>query len=330
MSLTLVFGRDDPARVRFGVSPLWETMAALRLLLEPERRKYHLPWLESVRPCLERLDLWPLLVLSPRRGCTPDFLLPAPKGPGTDVTDQLARVRATPADRVAQELNHSLTERSDAAPQTAWRLLEDPAAARVQLAGLQEQCWNLLMAPHWPRLCDLLQADVAYRAQTLADYGLERVLTDLHPAVRWTGRSIVIDSPLQGRHRLAGRGLLLVPSVFTWPGLAIVTDPPAHPCLIYPARGIAELWLPTQTRHSAALARLLGRTRASLLESLAEPASTHTLARRHGLAASTASEHLTTLRDAGLVTSKRYRHTLLYQQTALGAMLTGNTATLSR
>ena len=78
MSLALVFGQDDAARVRFAISPLWETMTALRVLLEPQRRAYHLPWLDSVRPDLERLELWPLLVLSPRHGWTPDFLSPAP------------------------------------------------------------------------------------------------------------------------------------------------------------------------------------------------------------------------------------------------------------
>jgi hypothetical protein len=36
--LVLVFGRDDPARVRFAVSPLWETMTALRVLREPRQR----------------------------------------------------------------------------------------------------------------------------------------------------------------------------------------------------------------------------------------------------------------------------------------------------
>jgi len=71
MSLVLVFGRDDPARVRFAISPLWETMAALRVLLEPQRHSYHLPWLDAVRADLDRLDLWPLLVLSPRTGWTP-------------------------------------------------------------------------------------------------------------------------------------------------------------------------------------------------------------------------------------------------------------------
>lgn len=321
MKLTLIFGRDDPARVRFGVSPLWETMNALRLLLEPQRRKYHLPWLDAVRSDVDQLDLWPLLVLSPRRGWTPDFLSPPPAGPGADVGDQLAAVRATPASHVEYEVRRALTDRADAVPDRAWQLLDDAAATRALLADVLEQAWQLLIAPHWQRLRDLLQSDVAYRTQTLADYGLERVLDDLHPSARWTGRALEIDGPATGRRRLGGAGLLLMPSVFVWPNVVAMIDPPASPSLIYPARGIAELWQPAQTRRSDALARLLGRTRAALLESLAEPASTHTLAARHGLAPSTVSAHLTTMRDAGLVVARRHRHTLMYQQTPLGGSL---------
>lgn len=323
MTLTLVFGRDDPARVRFGISPLWETMAALRLLLEPQRRRYHLPWLEAVRQDLDRLDPAPLLALSPLRGWTPDFLAPAPAGPGTDVAAQLALVRATPVAQVAGEIRRSLTERPEPAPAAAWRLLDDPEATRSRLADLLEQSWNALIAPHWPRLRDLLRADVAYRSQVLADYGLERVLDDLHPQARWTGRGMEIAWPGQRRYRLGGTGLLLMPSVFAWPGVAVVIDPPARPALVYPARGIAELWVPAPTGHSQALARLLGGTRAALLESLAEPASTQTLARRHALAPSTVSAHLAALRDARLITGQRQRHTVLYRQTPLGAALAG-------
>jgi DNA-binding transcriptional ArsR family regulator len=320
MSLLLVFGRDDPARVRFAVSPLWETMSALRVLLDPHRRRYHLPWLESVRPELDRLDLWPLLVLSPRRGWTPDFLSPAPAGPATDITDQLAQVRATAPEQVAEEVRRSLTQRSGApAPEAAWRFLDDPVATRAMLADLLEQCWRLLIAPHWPRLRDLLQADVRYRTQMLGDYSLERVLADLHPRARWTGRGIVVDQPTAERHRLAGAGLLM-PSAFVWPDLVAVIDQ-VRPALVYPARGIAELWQPTHTWHSDALASLLGRTRAALLESLAEPASTHTLARRHGLAPSTVSEHLTALHNARLITRRRHRHAVIYQQAPLGTEL---------
>ena len=202
-------------------------------------------------------------------------------------------------------------------------MLDDPLATRALLADLLEQCWQLLIAPHWPRLRDLLQADMLYRTQMLGDYGLERVLGELHPQARWTGRTLIIDAPTTERRQLDGAGLLIMPSVFVWPGLAAITDPPARPTLVYAARGIAELWQPAHSVHFEALGRLLGRTRAALLESLAEPASTHTLARRHDLAPSTVSEHLAVLHQARLVTRRRHRHTVLYQQTPLGAELAG-------
>jgi len=322
MAQVFAFGRDDLARIRFTVSPLWEVMSALRVLVEPPRRAYHLPWLDAVRPDLDQLDLTPLLLLSPRSGWTPDFLSPVSAGPDATITGELARVRDTPAEQVAYEVRRSLTQRTGApVPEAAWRLLDDPLATRALLADLLERCWQLLIAPHWPRLRDLLDADLAFRAQTLADHGLERMLGDLHPRVRWTDHALVIDEAPAARCQLRGSGLLLMPSVFVWPSLAVVTDPPAHPALVYPARGIAELWQPARTPHSGALARLLGRTRAALLESLAEPASTHTLASRHEIAPSTVSEHLAALRDARLVICRRHRHAVLYQRTPLGTEL---------
>jgi DNA-binding transcriptional ArsR family regulator len=321
MSLSLVFGPDDPARTRFVVSPLWETMHAFRVIIEPQRHQYHLPWLEAVRPEVERLDLRPLVAITPRRGWTPDFLSPIPSGRDVDVPAELARVRATPPEKVAEEIRRSLTERAGApVPPGGWELLDDPAATRDLAADLLEQCWRLLVAPHWPRLRERLEADVAFRTQTLADYGLERVLSDLNPRIRWTGRALLIEG-MQGRCYLSGAGLLLMPSVFGWPSLAAASEPPAQPSLAYPARGIAEMWQPARTAQSGALARLLGRTRAALLESLAEPASTHTLARRHDLAPSTVSEHLSALRDARLISSRRQRHAVMYQQTQLGVAL---------
>ncbi len=326
LSLELVFGRDDLARVRFAVSPLWETMSALRVLLEPHRHGYHLPWLDAVRPGLGDAELWPLLALSPRHGWTPDFLSPAPAGPATDIADQLAEVRATPPGQVAREVKRSLTQRTGGPPSPqAWRLLEDAVATRDLVADLLEQSWQLLIAPHWPRLRDLLQADLRYRAELLGDYGLDRVLADLDPRARWTGRAIVIDRADAERRRLAGAGLIIMPSVLVWPGLTVMIDPPAQPALIYPARGIAELWQPARTTHSTALAALLGRTRAALLESLAEPASTHTLARRHNLAPSTVSEHLAALSNARLISRGRHRYTVIYQQTPLGTELAHGT-----
>ena len=110
------------------------------------------------------------------------------------------------------------------------------------LADLLEECWHLLIgAALAPAAGDLLTADVAYRTQVLADYGLERVLDDLHPRVHWAGQALVIDQMPVGPGRSREAGLLLIPSVFLWPSIAVVTGRPPGPRSPTPARGIAGL-----------------------------------------------------------------------------------------
>ncbi|WP_329381419.1 ArsR/SmtB family transcription factor [Streptomyces sp. NBC_01716] len=120
---------------------------------------------------------------------------------------------------------------------------------------------------------------------------------------------------------LGGRGLVLVPSVFTWPEIIGGHEPPWQPAVIYPARGIGGLWTEAADRTPDALARLLGRARADVLCALDEPAGTTALAHRLGLAPSSVSAHLSVLRDAGLLTSRRHSHQVLYERTPLGIAL---------
>ena len=48
MPLDLRLGPVDIAGIRFARSPMWETMEALRTVLEPPRHAYHLSWLRAV------------------------------------------------------------------------------------------------------------------------------------------------------------------------------------------------------------------------------------------------------------------------------------------
>jgi len=323
MALALRFGPEDLLRCRFALSPLWETTNAIRTLAEPQRHGYHLPWLRRVQPQLPRLELAPLLAVQPHRGYTPDFLSPPPQSPLVTIDQELDRVRSTPADEVAVELGRSLAQREGPPPAALRALLADPAAAPGRLSELLERCWQLLLAPWWERIRDLLDGDIAFRARRLADGGLERLFADLDPSIRFDGDTLAVSGRGEGFRDLAGEGLVLMPSAFVWPGVVLVLDPPWQPTLIYPARGIAGLWQPPDTTPPAALGRLLGRTRAKLLLALAAPASTTILARRLGHSPSGISEHLSALRDAGLLTSHRVRHQVVYERTPLGIALAG-------
>lgn len=141
--------------------------------------------------------------------------------------------------------------------------------------------------------------------------------------MRYNGSQIQLDVPGFDEHTYpSGRGVVFVPSVFRWPGLA-VNPLTATPTISYPSRGAALLWEAVAGNHaSSALMDLVGRTRAILLADLDVPRSTTALARRHGLAAATVSQHLAVLSGAGLATSHRKGRVVLYSRTALAVALT--------
>jgi len=332
----LHFGAADPLRCRFATSPLWETLAAVRALREPPGRRYHAPWLAGLDVAHAQHTFAPLLALQPRVGDTPDFLAPPPLGPETAIEAELARVRATPPDLVAAELARSLQGRGESASALGTELLAAPAATRDRLADLEQQAWELLVAPWWPRLSALLAADVAHRAGRLAAAGLGEVLSDLHPQVRWSPGRLEVGHGGGGgggaeggqERELGGAGLILVPSAFSWPSVCVLTDRPWAPMLVYPVRGVAALW-DAPVPPPAALARLLGRGRAQVLAALGAlggGGTTTGLAETLGLSPATVSEHLSALAGGGLVEHRRTGRSVRYTPTGLGVALLGATA----
>ena len=126
MSLTMVFGRDDPARTRFVVSPLWETMAALRVLLEPQPAALPPALAGSGAP--RGWSNWTCGRCSRCRRATAGLRTSSARsrpGRAPACRWQLAQVRATPPDQVAHEVRRSLTERGG----------EPVAARRLAAAG---------------------------------------------------------------------------------------------------------------------------------------------------------------------------------------------------
>lgn len=319
--LEVAFTARDLAYTRFACSPLWEVIASVRVLKDPAASAIYRPWADPVRRQLATAGLdWRLLsdlVPVPTR-TIPAFTCPPPATPVPSLDVELATLRAIPDAQVRDSLDR-MSEPWSAALKA---LYDDPPAGLARLAALIEAYWTLAIDPYWPRIRALLEGDVLHRARRLAEGGAERLFDDLNPNVTWhDGRLSFAHRTVSGARSLRGRGLLLVPSAFVWPTIFSVTIPPWQPTLRYPPRGVATLWETRELDVPAALAGVLGRTRARLLTELDLPASTTALARRTGLTPGAVSQHLTALRAAGLTTAHRTGRFVLYARTAAAEAL---------
>jgi DNA-binding transcriptional ArsR family regulator len=313
--------REDLLAVRFACSPVWETNAAVRTFVHERSPAEHEPWRRLVRERAAGLDLAPLLAVQPLRGFIPDFLTPPPTTARPRLRDQLAEIRATAPEQVARELRRCRdTVDDDGHRRVLDALLADPAAARDLLAARLHEAWQVLVAPFWARLRTLLDRDIDQRSRTLARHGLRRALDELHPQLRWTARGLSCRDGARRTVELDERGLVLMPSAYLGRSVVAIVDEPWLPTIVYPARGIADLWRAPAAPPDA-LARLLGRTRAFVLAALDAPLSTTGLAALLELSPAGASRHLIALRDAGLVAAERQGHEVRYARTKLGTAL---------
>jgi biotin operon repressor len=318
VALTVELGVDDLAGTRFAVSPLSETLSALQLLggvaARPEQSLRWLRWATdelAARP-LELPRTWPLIVNG--RPSWPQFLFPAPVSAAGTLDDELAAMRRTTARQVRASLRRVF---GDDLPDAAAELAAHPAAGLRAIAAELRAAYDRLVAPHWPRIRAVLDADIAYRARQLTGGGARRLFEDLHPDLAWQDGRLRVTRPRTDRVvTAAGGGLVLLPVVLATPYVLVKLHTTTRTTVRYPARGAGALWTAGTRPPRGSAVRLLGRPRASLLEALRSPATTTDLARALGVTPSAVSQHLSVLRDSGLVTAERRGRTVLYLTTA--------------
>jgi DNA-binding transcriptional ArsR family regulator len=320
------FHTEALTRVRFAISPMFEMILSIRTLHDPAGAALHLPWVERAAPVVKDLDLTPLVALQSSPIYNPDFVNPPPSSPLAEFEEELAVMVATPPRQIASEVRYAYQDAP--LPAVLEPFVERPRRAIEGLAELMREYWQRTLAEDWPRVRSLLEHDVLYRARQIADGGTARLFCDLDPAVSWCEGVLTIEcGQCESDLDLDERGLLLLPSAFVWPKVTTVTLEPWQPTLAYPARGIGMLWSPEQPPAPDALERLMGRTRASLLTALDSPRSTTELAGALGLTPGGVSQHLTVLRDAGLVCGRRVARSVLYLRSAEGdALVDASTA----
>lgn len=322
---------EDLADTRFAISPLAEAVFSLWELTDVRGSVLHQPWLRTARRRLDQLDtrLLHSLVGEPRGAfptpsrAVPDFLTPRPTRPAPAFADELAVVRATPAAVVRRDV---VAAHAPGPLPDALHAVLDPhdgplLALLDAVSDLLARLWDVVLWPVWPRLRLVLETDTTYRARQLATGGARLLFADLHPNVVWRDGVLEIEE-MVGRHDVAaaGRGLLLVPSVFARKPVPPIS-PDAAPWIAYPSRGVATLWAPAAKADATALDALLGRRRAGLLRMLDQPLPTVELARRLRVTPSAVSQHLQVLHANGLVARARDGRRMLYRRTPQAAQL---------
>ena len=171
--LTITFTVEDLARTRLAVSPLWETVASIRLLKTPRAQTFHQEWARTTKDRIARAGVELELLfdlIDPGVWYLADFLTPPPQSAVPDLATDLSAMRRVPAEQVRADLDvlgyarthpiGSLEEASvprrlrsaraeDLPTEAVADLYADPDAGMSRLADQVEAYWELAMAPHW-------------------------------------------------------------------------------------------------------------------------------------------------------------------------------------
>jgi len=330
--ITIPLTTEDLTKVRIAPSPLWETVTSFGVLLHQGRDTVHAPWAARARRVLPGTDLSALVAAMCVAGRCPDFLTPPPDASAATFGEELERLRATPAEVVHEEVEAFVRQEKEQfgslAPEKA-RLLEiylsDPEGSLERLVDELRRYHDLALAPYWPRIQEHREGDTLKRGQALALGGVAALLSGLHPKASYGGGTLELDKTYEAVVEPAGRGITLVPCVFTWPRVEVLVQPGYRPTLAYGPRGVANLWTSSSPApNGTAIEAALGAGRASILKGLLPvPRTTTELAHQLCLSPATVSAHLLRLKAAELVEPHRSGKRVYYRLSCAGESLLG-------
>ncbi|MFC0429441.1 helix-turn-helix transcriptional regulator [Kutzneria buriramensis] len=309
---------EDLARVRFATAPapvLETAMILLELRNRPQSAtRGHHDWRPRARSALSS-SARPLVQLVPSQhhALYLDVLTTDAEQAFQLVRDTATSVHAENLTRIAQ---------IGVIPIPTWlrRYADGDTGVLDALDDALRAFHTTCLAQLWPTVTARFHDDITHRMTTLGAHGLAAMISTLSPDLCLTGTTITARYPWDRDVHLHGHGLILMPSAF-WTGHPRITwDPqdPSQHVLIYPARTNYRTTTGPIMEKGDALAGLVGATRAAVLRALAQPSTTSGLAGHVGISVSSASEHTTALRNAGLVTSHRLGQAVHHHLTHLG------------
>ncbi|MFN8223842.1 MAG: DUF5937 family protein [Gaiellales bacterium] len=336
---------EETEALAFAVSPLLEALVSLHVLADPRHHPLQHRWVRearTLRPELRReIRAWRFAV----GRIWPAFLFPEPAGPELEPEDDFARLEALDDWSVATSLLRPLVSDGPLGPhdpswreepwagerpalvaaryygpecaEVAHKLLADPAAGVSRFRKLVRRYWDEAFAAEWECVRPVVDSAIEAAGVAVARDGLIGYLDRFSRRLRIDRDEGAFGLDTPHEHRLSfgpERRLVVIPSVYAWPHVAVNCDEPWPAALVVPvpprdATGpVAD---PGDTLQ--VLEAVADRTRLRLLRLvLDQPRSTQELAPLVGLTEQGVSRQLRKLATAGLVSSRREGYYVLY------------------
>ncbi|MGW0467791.1 ArsR/SmtB family transcription factor [Streptomyces sp. NPDC003027] len=332
--LRIHFTAEDLVRVRVadGVGVMAETYGCAVLAQQNRGALPFRGWRNAVPGGVDAA-LGPLRALAAAGGPRLDLYTLA--GSSTNVEQGADTLMSTSRAQMRGELEDLL---SPSAPSAVWmrKLADGDLAAKQYLVDALTACHRVAVVSHTSRIRAHLDGIRAGYARAVLEGGVQRLMEAVcaPPESTWTPPVLTIRSPRDADVHLAGRGLVIAPTVFLWRRPILYWNPLDEatapvlsvPTVRDPVTG-AALWAGQEAGSHASLVALVGRTRAAALKIVADGAcSTTELARRLDISAAAASQHTGVLRNSGLITTSRHGPGVLHTITELGTELLTTTA----
>jgi DNA-binding transcriptional ArsR family regulator len=321
-------------------SPVIETIFSLHVLTKPRHHPLQHEWVRSSSRLPAELRRRIAEFAWAYDGYMPT--LASPSGQYSSFDEELESLRALEEDQLRVELLRpfalefprspemldqpgirdlilSRAAASESSADRAVRLaLEDPRAVLGQLIEVLVEYWERAFEQEWGRLEPLLADTVTAAGRAFAAAGPYAFLSQVNPrlrADRGQGCLWIDKNPDAEEGLLEGGHLVLVPSAYIWPHLGVELDE-MLPSIVYPAPFMtveARPRIPPQ--ELLRVLRSLGDdTRLRALRLIAErPRSTQELAQLVRVSESALSKHLRLMAEAGILTTRRHGHYVLYQ-----------------
>jgi DNA-binding transcriptional ArsR family regulator len=324
--LRIHFTGDDLRRttVATEADPLWEVVLSGFLLHERHPPAYLRPWRRLIRADAPRVArMRPavklLSAIAPQGPYFPDFLTPLAAADGLEAG--LEAIRRTPAERIRHELRTLDRTSPRSLPGWVSTLAGGSVVAIEAVATALDTFHETAVARHRSLIRASVDADLAHRTRAMLSGGVDGLFHSLRPLAQWHPPVLEVRYAVDADLHLDGRGLRLVPSFFCHGSPVSLADPRLPPVLVYPIATEHRWPAVTATCRTQPLARLMGATRAGVLDAIAGGATTTELSRIVNTSAASISRHTAVLHDAGLIVSHRHGPTVLHSLTSLGVQL---------